>query len=285
MDPLSLTASIIAVATLAEGVVTKLYKYVKAVKDCEDEVQKLKVQADVLSGVLERLARLAEEEEENEEDTEGENGERRQTTTALPGFIPACQSTLKEIELVLISFERKGARVPADRSRRSNPKQSLFSRLSKSDLKWPFSKPKTLEIIDNLERHKSTCILALGAQELSGIREVLETTKITSKVIADIKSNTEKLLEFQHSKKTMNILNWFAPNNPATKHSEFRRDYQEGTGYWILETPEYIEWLKTRNSALWIHGIPGAGKTILAFAIPLFWFVNSQLMDTQITSY
>lgn len=122
MDPLSLTASIIAVATLAKGVVTKLYKYVKAVKDCKDEVQKLKVEVGVLSGVLERLARLAEEEEENEQYTDDENSESFQTTTDLTGFIPACQSTLKEIELVLISFERKGARVPANRSSRSNAK-------------------------------------------------------------------------------------------------------------------------------------------------------------------
>jgi hypothetical protein len=61
MVPLSLTASIIAVTTLAETVVTKLYGYCKAVKDCEQAVRKLMVEVNVLSAVLERLARLGAE--------------------------------------------------------------------------------------------------------------------------------------------------------------------------------------------------------------------------------
>ncbi|PVH73760.1 hypothetical protein DL98DRAFT_387459, partial [Cadophora sp. DSE1049] len=63
------------------------------------------------------------------------------------------------------------------------------------------------------------------------------------------------------------ILRWFEPVNPALKHQEFRKDYQEGTGYWIFDTPEYLSWTNTKNSALWIYGIPGAGKTILASLI------------------
>jgi hypothetical protein len=264
MDPLSLTASIIAIATLAECVVTKLSKYCKAVKNCEEEVRKLMVEVNVLAALLERLARLAEDCEEEQEQQISQAPQDDSATVSIPGYISACQSTLKEIELVLITFERKGARVSVDRGDRASAKASLFSRLPTTELKWPFSKSKTLEIIANLERYKSTCILTLAADELSAIREVLDITKLSSKVLAEIKSNSEKLVQFYQSKETKEILQWFGPVNPAFKHREFRKEYQEGTGYWIFDTSEFVDWMQSKNSSLWVYAIPGAGKTILA---------------------
>lgn len=261
MDPLSVTASIIAIATLAEAVVTRFTRYCKAVQNCEDEVRNLMVEVNVLAGLLERLARMSEE----CEDDELEDPRAIPEPVVIPTYIRACQSTLKEIELVLVKFERKGARVSVDSSTRSSAKRSLFHRLQPEDLKWPFSKDKTLELIANLERYKSTCILALSADSLSSIRNVLESTKLSTSILTDIKSTSEKLVQFHQSKETREILHWFGPVNPALKHQEFREEYQKGSGYWIFDTPEYLTWMNTQNSGLWIYGIPGAGKTILAY--------------------
>ena len=48
------------------------------------------------------------------------------------------------------------------------------------------------------------------------------------------------------------------------KLQNLRRERQRGTGTWIFDLPEMHDWLETSNSALWIFGIPGAGKTILS---------------------
>ena len=40
--------------------------------------------------------------------------------------------------------------------------------------------------------------------------------------------------------------------------------YEDKTGDWVFETPEWDNWIDCRERALWIHGIPGAGKTVLA---------------------
>ncbi|KAL2070986.1 hypothetical protein VTL71DRAFT_14012 [Oculimacula yallundae] len=263
MDPLSVTASVIAIATLAEAVVTRFTKYCKAVKNCEDEVRKLMVEVNILAGLLERLARMS---EEGEEDELGDLTDAS-LPVVTPSYIPACQSTLKEIELVLITFERKGARVPVDSNTQPVAKRSLFHRLQPKDLKWPFSKDKTLELIANVERYKSTCILALSADSLSAIRKVLNVTKLSKSILTDIKSTSEALVQFHESKETRKILQWFGPLNPASKHRIFRDEYQKGTGYWIFDTPEYLTWMNTQKSGLWIYGIPGAGKTILASLI------------------
>lgn len=60
------------------------------------------------------------------------------------------------------------------------------------------------------------------------------------------------------------VLSRLTSVNPALKLQEFRRERQRGTGTWLFDLPEMHEWLETSRSALWIYGIPGAGKTILS---------------------
>ena len=64
MEPISFASSIAGLLSLLDLVATKGYKYVKAVKDCEEEVKQLVVELDVFGGVLQRLTELAKEEEE-----------------------------------------------------------------------------------------------------------------------------------------------------------------------------------------------------------------------------
>ena len=59
-------------------------------------------------------------------------------------------------------------------------------------------------------------------------------------------------------------LAWLSPVNPALKLHEFRKERQQGTGIWLFDRPEMSKWLDHPNNALWIYGIPGAGKTILS---------------------
>ena len=59
-------------------------------------------------------------------------------------------------------------------------------------------------------------------------------------------------------------LAWLSSANPASKLQAFRRERQRGTGTWLFDLPEMSNWLETSNSALWIYGIPGAGKTMLS---------------------
>ena len=57
-DPLSFVASVIAIAGLAEAVATRGYRYLKAVKNCPDEVRNLMAETNVLCGILGRLSVL-----------------------------------------------------------------------------------------------------------------------------------------------------------------------------------------------------------------------------------
>ena len=65
----------------------------------------------------------------------------------------------------------------------------------------------------------------------------------------------------------MKILESLSPTNPSTNHHYACKKYQQGTGNWLLQRAEYLEWTAKRGSILWINGIPGCGKTILCSTI------------------
>jgi hypothetical protein len=51
--------------------------------------------------------------------------------------------------------------------------------------------------------------------------------------------------------------------DPSRIHNSARDNYEAETGDWVLRSPEWKDWIEGSNRCLWIHGIPGAGKTIL----------------------
>ncbi|KAJ7109033.1 hypothetical protein C8R43DRAFT_905005, partial [Mycena crocata] len=60
------------------------------------------------------------------------------------------------------------------------------------------------------------------------------------------------------------ILEWISSSNVTAKHSSILRVLQPGTGEWLLKTELFTTWLSGSGQALWLSGIPGAGKTVLA---------------------
>jgi hypothetical protein len=58
------------------------------------------------------------------------------------------------------------------------------------------------------------------------------------------------------------VLNWLTPIDYAPQQQDFISCRQVGTGQWLLECPEFQQWLHGDKQTLFCHGIPGAGKTI-----------------------
>ena len=59
------------------------------------------------------------------------------------------------------------------------------------------------------------------------------------------------------------ILSWLKNTDPSPLYHGARENYEPGTGDWLLRSQEWKDWVGTRPRCLWIHGIPGAGKTML----------------------
>ncbi|GAW27290.1 hypothetical protein SAMD00023353_10100200 [Rosellinia necatrix] len=81
------------------------------------------------------------------------------------------------------------------------------------------------------------------------------------------KQQEEKQKQQEERREQQEILNWLTPIDYSTQQSDFISRRQQGTGQWLLSSPEYQHWVATKKETLFCPGIPGAGKTIMASII------------------
>ena len=105
-----------------------------------------------------------------------------------PDFIYECQKTLHEIDNVLKRFQHTTIK-------KSRFKVTKYRRMEQKNLIWPLRKSDTMRLIEALERHKSTCTLALAGNGLTGIHTILEQTKFSNKCLTNLMAKQEKLFE------------------------------------------------------------------------------------------
>ncbi|KAF8512781.1 hypothetical protein JB92DRAFT_2669017, partial [Gautieria morchelliformis] len=71
----------------------------------------------------------------------------------------------------------------------------------------------------------------------------------------------------EHHQEIQKIYKWPAAPDHWSKHKNARNLRQAMTGSWFIEGKHFQEWQEAPHSFLWLHGIPGAGKTILCSTI------------------
>ncbi|CAO2649603.1 Nn.00g069880.m01.CDS01 [Neocucurbitaria sp. VM-36] len=89
----------------------------------------------------------------------------------------------------------------------------------------------------------------------------------------DLKSKLDETVDAERTKKRLALKVWLAvgeqPQEDHRSYCEVRKQYST-TARWILQHESIKTWMASDMAitpVLWMHGIPGAGKTILASAI------------------
>ncbi|KAI0154632.1 ankyrin repeat-containing domain protein [Xylariaceae sp. FL1272] len=82
--------------------------------------------------------------------------------------------------------------------------------------------------------------------------------------IKQVQLGIESLDRNDHSDR---IGNWLSPPDPSTNYSNALKSRHPGSGKWFLQHSAYLDWKSEENSFLWLHGIPGCGKTVLSSTI------------------
>ena len=242
-DPISISASIAGLVTLADIVARKTCKYAIAAKESQKEISTLLAELSTLSGVLRGVENVASELEL--EDFE---------TNTRVHHVRLCEQSLNKLDTVLSKYDCEPLR---------GKKMEVLHKL-----KWPFAKPKTVELIDEFKRHQETLKLALASDSASMLLKLLSRQDETGGELRDLKSQVKEFLDVQLrirlDKRHEKVLKSFAKTDPRLSYHANIRLRKANTGIWFLESTEFQTWLETKNSRLWIYGIPGAGKTILA---------------------
>jgi hypothetical protein len=82
--------------------------------------------------------------------------------------------------------------------------------------------------------------------------------------LSDVSRGVDRLLYGQHYQ---NIRVWLSAPDPSTDYRKAVELRQANTGIWFLESEQYAHWKANPASFLWLHGIPGCGKTILSSTV------------------
>ncbi|KAK3372911.1 hypothetical protein B0T24DRAFT_501499, partial [Lasiosphaeria ovina] len=227
MDPLSLTASIIAIIKTAEQIASVCKAYIDGVADCPKELRLIRIEAKSLSVVLEDIVCLREQDDDAARILDSISGP--------DGSLEACKRAVTDLHALLPDPQ------PVARSRVGTKRRRV--ELTLTALAWPLKRERARTLLGEIMSHKSTITMAMGGSVLRGVRSI-------------------KLALDQSQRKE--VCEWFEYTDPSPNHNMAKRLYEKGTGNWVTRSREWIDWVEGRLRCLWLHGIPGAGKTVLA---------------------
>ncbi|KAK8007952.1 hypothetical protein PG991_010503 [Apiospora marii] len=246
-DPLSIAASIAGVVTLADLVFGRLYKYAKAANDAPAEAKELTALVNDLGGLLNSLARLARA-------LEGESFD----VSLRIQHVDACHFVLSKLDRMLQKADKDLG------------KPSQLDKLQRK-LKWPISTSQIKEYLEELSTHKERISFALSADSMNGLLQCLSFERkildATENIRQDIRETRKITTRIEETSERSKILSAFLKHNPQESYDMSLSLRHPRTGLWLLRLPAFQTWLDTPGSKLWLSGIPGAGKTVLAASI------------------
>jgi hypothetical protein len=240
MDPMSLTASLIAVVQISQAVLLFCYQIRGQIKDADDEVSRIITDVEALAATLDELNDILPDPGSTPSGTsvtlldklsldEGDSTERRPASAACVSALRSCKTVLTELEEQLKPLAKPGL---------------------KSKLKWPFESSSIQRKLGIIEKQKATLQLALAAHHARMLGQ-----------------QSHKIEDIHRQSKRAAVLTWYKTSDPEQNHKVSRSKHESDTAKWIFDVKDFISWKNNPGESLWIHGIPGAGKTILCSTI------------------
>ncbi|KAF3235111.1 hypothetical protein TWF192_001077 [Orbilia oligospora] len=101
---------------------------------------------------------------------------------------------------------------------------------------------------------------------ISGIRDQIYEARADIKLIY---SNMDK-------EENRQIISWLSGTDYESIHADYRKRKMSGTGGWITNSTEFLEWLQGDKQTLFCSGRPGAGKTIITTTV-IDWLEEKML--------
>lgn len=250
MDPVSLGVSIVTLVHLAVKAISLASSYVASAKDAKSSISRLVVELEALKSNLSGLQTLL----------DGNPARFHQSSA-----ISACSATCKT---VLDNLCR--------RLENAGDGDSLW-------ILWPLKEKEHEKTIRDIRALVSYIHLALTIDgswllsrslddvlavldqmnELKSLKRLVESTNdlADSLITHDTLAKQKQDLDCRNK-----VFEWLSVTNYSHRHNTIVAGRVEGTGCWLLETPQFRSWIAggMAPNLLWCHGIHGSGKTVLA---------------------
>jgi hypothetical protein len=243
MAEIGVTASVSAVIQISEQVISACLQYYKTAKHAKKDIVAVITGVKDLKSTLDTIQSLLDA--DGDADGDAEDSQTPLFKSLGPSF-KACEAAVQEVAKEL------GIKFGTD-LKPENVKISLQNKAS-----WPWKEKGVGKILQNIEKFKTTFILAINGDTVQLLRAVQEC-------VTDVSQSVRTMII---SEKHEKILKWLKLlSEPSTNHNAARKKHEPTTGDWLLQSELYTTWTKTTNASLWLYGKPGAGKTILCSTI------------------
>ncbi|KAK4163273.1 hypothetical protein QBC43DRAFT_319816 [Cladorrhinum sp. PSN259] len=221
----------IAIVQLADRVITLCMYWIEAVRDAPADLRTILLETSMLQTIFKHIEFLI---------------ACDNTASAAFSNLSKPDGTLEHCHRILTSLIDL---FPDGDIYTKHASSSKFTAMA-ARLAWPFKESKARKLLEELGRYKMAITLALTAESAQDIKDIKE--KATGMY--------DMLTESQRNE----FCRWLQTTDPSPLHNRSRKLVEDGTCNWMLRLPEWADWLARKYRCLWIHGIPGAGKTVLA---------------------
>ena len=85
--------------------------------------------------------------------------------------------------------------------------------------------------------------------------------------VRDVHATLDGFREFKLSHEQDKIIQWLQSTDPSTNHNAACEKREPLTGNWLLQSDDFAKWKREPKQLLWLHGIPGCGKTVLSSTV------------------
>ena len=241
MEVVGAVSSIITVIQITATVVSICYDYQSGTRHYHKDVVKITHELQSLRNVLESLADLA-------------SSWDKSTSTSFPaldmlngpgGPLETCKVELKQLEVKLV------------------PTRGRLRQFGRA-IAWPLKEKDVRKTLDTLARQRGLCQLALTVDQTTMTMAIKD---VTSRNEENMMILNQRFRAMALEQRDEQIIQWLAAPDPSSNHNKACQKKHHETGRWLLESPKYIHWKNQQTSFLWLHGIPGCGKTVLCSAI------------------
>ncbi|KAL6402289.1 hypothetical protein AUP68_14761 [Ilyonectria robusta] len=99
---------------------------------------------------------------------------------------------------------------------------------------------------------------------VEALESMQDTLSHIQSTAVETSTNIEEIRSDSHLTR---IKQWLSPPDTSTNANYAREIRHHETGTWLLNTPAFKEWKSGSLQHVWLHGMPGSGKTIISTTV------------------
>jgi len=138
----------------------------------------------------------------------------------------------------------------------------------------PLEEPSLANVLDNLKKIQAALDITpraapsdIPGQEENHIHNVDARYSTLINVSGDQNNYYTFLKDNVADELQQKIYLWLSAPDPSSNHKDACQKRQATTGEWFINGDEFRQWKSGLNSFIWLHGIPGSGKSVLCSTI------------------